>query len=308
MLGDGSINGRINSRESPSITFGFTQGLIHANYFKHISMIFLNVVSNIYCYDNIIFLSASNSFFVEQFYRWYPNGVKRIPDLFNDDSFCLESLIYTIMDDGSKYSTTGQISIALNNFPKSNLDDFKQCLLDKFNMPCELRYTGKDSIEGEKQFDLIFRTAAVDMFRNDLVLSNNIVDSMKYKFFNNYKIKNCQLIDRKISKESIPFKGIINYFTRASFQANKIEDTNDQRKCVFCKQNVYVSDFNRHIHNHLSLYECKTCGLYYKSLEYLQKHQNGIEDCYLLIKKECNQCSYKYYSNHTCEINWRNNI
>lgn len=211
MLGDGCLVIPSNSKSNLNIYFGFIQANIHSNYFQFVSLIFLSVTR--FVTDNPGYnrhaLRCYNSYMKSQYERWYPNGKKVIPiDLSKDENFSIESLIFTIMDDGTNYSTTDQISIALNAFTKSDLDQFIDTLKKKFDINGRLQ-PNMTLANGQKSHNMIIDTVSVNKLKNSNNCQELIVESMLYKFYNSYNIKECQKIDLRIQSKSQCFKGIL---------------------------------------------------------------------------------------------------
>ena len=89
MLGDGCL---ANIRGNASIRFVFTQSIIHSNYFRFVSLIFLFATRSIHLKTNdsqqVLQLAGYNEYFDQQYKTWYPNGIKCIPwDLESDENF-----------------------------------------------------------------------------------------------------------------------------------------------------------------------------------------------------------------------------
>ena len=90
--------------------------------------------TNIYYEDYTMYVPA-NPEFLPYFKSFYPNGKKVIPfDLFNQ--FTEVSLAFMFMDDGSKASSGYRI--ATNCFTKSDIMQFQNFLLEKFNIETSL--------------------------------------------------------------------------------------------------------------------------------------------------------------------------
>lgn len=176
MLGDASFR-MVKNEVSPSMSCA--HGIKQKEYCEYKTKIFeslgakcnyhkrntIDKRTGIY-YEDYTMRIPANPEFLPYFKSFYPNGKKVIPiDLFNQ--FTGVSLAFMFMDDGSK--TPSGYRISTNCFTQSNIMQFQNFLLEKFNIETSL--CADNSI--------YIRANSRNLFT--YIVSPYVIECMKYK-------------------------------------------------------------------------------------------------------------------------------
>lgn len=187
LLGDGSLQ---LPKRGLNAKFGFTQSLIHEEYFNHVFSIFcnLNLCSASFkpydyfdsrtnkIYTTLSFRTYALPLFTSAYNNWYLNKVKVIPFEFIHLLTPL-ALAHWIMQDGT-YVKNGGIRLSTDSFSSQEVTKLAEYLTTKYNFKCTI-HTVKSSNKTKTYHRLYISGYSLPLLR-DLVLPY-MVPSMLYK-------------------------------------------------------------------------------------------------------------------------------
>jgi len=246
LAGDGFINKRTG-------VYSYAQAKVHTFYFRHISRIFINIISTSAIYDSMAangntennWLPLKTTEFIHEIYnKWYSINAKNEKQIPTDFMITPTVLAMWICDDGSLISEN-KIEVAICCFNKES----QNRLIKKFD---QIGFHASIDCKSRHYPVLIIDKSTNTSYIN--LVKENMPDSMLYKLDLEFKRHSFDHLNSVNPSELL----INNSTFRSYFKISK-----NIHCCRICGKLVVAGD--SHYNTHLHSSECHKCGIFFSS-------------------------------------------